>query len=525
MIPCPQCNKQNPENFNYCLDCGAELHPETPHSAESQFLLDLSTDAEPNPATERFAQISGAGRNLDGLEAPLELSPDDLLDEFDDAPPPMPQPLAKRLDTPVEMEQPALPLSVLPEDPKPDLPDFEDGLLLDEVLVEDEPLPDIPADLPPEIPEEIPEEVSEELPEEVSEEVPAALLPEELPEEVRLPLPPLAENVDSAPAIPLPEIDPKDPLRPLSATDTPLIPIKNEAWMMEDANNGKKGAAKPDIVRQVEELEVDMTQIEERFCSACGAVLTQDARFCPRCGANSSEARSSLSGKTLFMSAASTAAAPEVPTVARLTLLEANGSEGRRYKLPADEQLIGREAADITLDDRSLSPLHAAFVWRDGTMWIEDRGSLNGVYLKVKGEVPLPSKSFVRVGQQLLHYVALNDFELDEDCVPKDDTHFMGSPVGSVWGKLLIITAQGRVRDALPLAKPQLLIGREQGELTFPQDGFISGSHAKLTQRDEQAYLTDLGSSNGTYLRVDKQALANNDLLLIGTKLMRFEYV
>ena len=42
MVTCPQCSKLNPENFNYCLDCGAELHPEKAHSAESNFFIDLS---------------------------------------------------------------------------------------------------------------------------------------------------------------------------------------------------------------------------------------------------------------------------------------------------------------------------------------------------------------------------------------------------------------------------------------------------------------------------------------------------
>lgn len=471
MIPCPQCNKQNPENFNYCLDCGAELHPETPHSAESQFFLDLSTDAEPGSPAERGAGALGGGLpSQSGMESPLELSPDDLLD--DEEPLPAPAPASEPVvDTPVELEQPIMEVEVKEE---LDLPD--------------EPL------------------------------APAAALP-------------LRE--ESLTNIPVPESDASDPLRPISSTETPEIPLPEENWMENEpeasppapAAMAAKEDPMPDIVRQVEDLEVDMTQIEERFCASCGAQLTQDARFCPRCGANSSETRSPHAGKTLFLNVPAEDAAPKSATVAHLTLLEANGSEGRRYPLHEGEQSLGREAADITLSDPSVSPLHAALAWRDGKMFVEDRGSLNGVYLKVKGEVPLPSKSFIRIGQQLLRYVALEDFEQDTDCVAKDDTRFMGSPVGSVWGKLLVITAQGRVRDALPLAKSQLLIGREQGELTFPQDGFVSGSHAKLSLRDGQVYLTDLGSSNGTYLRIEKQGLANNDLLLFGTKIMRFEYV
>ncbi|HNW14986.1 MAG TPA: zinc ribbon domain-containing protein, partial [Anaerolineaceae bacterium] len=42
---CLNCGKLNPEGFNYCLECGAEIHPEKEHSAESNFLAGLSAES------------------------------------------------------------------------------------------------------------------------------------------------------------------------------------------------------------------------------------------------------------------------------------------------------------------------------------------------------------------------------------------------------------------------------------------------------------------------------------------------
>ena len=52
------------------------------------------------------------------------------------------------------------------------------------------------------------------------------------------------------------------------------------------------------------------------------------------------------------------------------------------YALDADKVVIGRSrSCDIRLREDTVSRLHAAFVWQEGNLVIEDLGSSNGTYL------------------------------------------------------------------------------------------------------------------------------------------------
>ena len=66
------------------------------------------------------------------------------------------------------------------------------------------------------------------------------------------------------------------------------------------------------------------------------------------------------------------------------------------------------------------------------------------------------------------------------------------------------------------------MLGRERGDILFPEDGYVSGTHAQLTLRDGQVYLSDLGSSNGTFFRIrGSRMVASGSLLLMGQQLFR----
>jgi pSer/pThr/pTyr-binding forkhead associated (FHA) protein len=67
-------------------------------------------------------------------------------------------------------------------------------------------------------------------------------------------------------------------------------------------------------------------------------------------------------------------------------------------------------------------------------------------------------------------------------------------------------------------------IGRETGQVTFPADRYVSARHARIAVGDFGLTLTDLGSSNGTFVRlVGPTALHGGDQLLIGGQLLRLD--
>ena len=79
--------------------------------------------------------------------------------------------------------------------------------------------------------------------------------------------------------------------------------------------------------------------------------------------------------------------------------------------------------------------------------------------------------------------------------------------------------------SAFPLFGEAIVLGRERGDILFPEDGYVSGTHARIALRDEHVFLTDLGSSNGTFLRLrHERTVPAGSYMLMGQQLFRLEY-
>ena len=69
-----------------------------------------------------------------------------------------------------------------------------------------------------------------------------------------------------------------------------------------------------------------------------------------------------------------------------------------------------------------------------------------------------------------------------------------------------------------------MVLGREIGDIIFSDDEFMSRRHAQVSYRNGRGHLEDLGSSNGTFLRLrGPHGLASGDLIRLGDELLRFE--
>ncbi len=239
-----------------------------------------------------------------------------------------------------------------------------------------------------------------------------------------------------------------------------------------------------------------------RICANCGAQVPEGFAFCGVCG-------------TRF--------APPKPKVPSLTLIHSDGSEGEHLTLPEGETLIGRDVGiDTFSEDPFLSPKHAIFTYDAAAheLIVTDLDSLNGLFLRLRPrtEVEIYDGDLFRIGQQLLRFESLEHARMPRDV---GDAISMGSPLPSgAWGRLATVIALDEESTATILAKPEIHCGREKGDICFPDDGFVSGSHCRLYERQGRLYLQDLGSTNGTYIRIRKERkLVEGDLLLIGQQL------
>ena len=98
------------------------------------------------------------------------------------------------------------------------------------------------------------------------------------------------------------------------------------------------------------------------------------------------------------------------------------------------------------------------------------------------------------------------------------------SAIGTAVGpKVAILDTNGALKKTEVLPGPEVTIGRNDGELRFPDDVYMSPVHAQLSMRDGQLFVRDLGSRNGTWLFTDgPYKLQDGDTVLVGSQLLRF---
>lgn len=215
---------------------------------------------------------------------------------------------------------------------------------------------------------------------------------------------------------------------------------------------------------------------------------------------------------------------PPVPSASsqaqvRLVLLRDDGSEGGVLVIEGGPERVGRSHGPPFDEDAYLDPSHAELTATPEGLLIDDLDSLNGVYVKLIGRAELRDQDWFRVGQELLFYE-----DLPEPATTADGTERMGSPNPGYWGRVRVMASKTRATAAFPIKDEGVSIGREGGDITFPDDGYVSGTHCRVIGDDEGVFLEDLGSSNGTYMRVRRgEAVTTGSLILIGQQLFRVD--
>ena len=251
-----------------------------------------------------------------------------------------------------------------------------------------------------------------------------------------------------------------------------------------------------------------------RRCPSCGSDVPPSFRFCGTCGFRMDE----QSAPNIMPQAPQPMPQPMMQR-ARLsmTLIRPDGSEGGTHDLRPGENKLGRSFGTVFENDGYLSPVHASLEIRGPTAIVRDLESLNGVFVKMTQEEELASGQIIRIGQELLR------FELIPTPEPTaDGTELMGSPNPGFWGKLTVIIGRDVTGAAFPLLGESVTLGRERGEINFPDDGYVSGLHARVTLRDGRVFLADLGSSNGTFIKVNGERVVGHDsYVLLGQQLFR----
>jgi len=251
----------------------------------------------------------------------------------------------------------------------------------------------------------------------------------------------------------------------------------------------------------------------------------------------------------------------------RLVVIAKSGADGPSYPI-GDTLDVGRTEGQIIVgEDPYLSPRHVRIVWTGGKLVLRDLASTNGVYIRlvaardmtagkggprasaaaedVPGEVavPLHDQDLILVGQQVLRFEsAMSGSQADAGFGPATEhgTLLFGSPASPRYARLSQRTVEGVTRDVYYVRKVETVLGRESGDVVFTEDPFLSRRHAaiRVLGRDGnpvpagtkpsaegiQFALVDLGSSNGSFLRIRNETdLVSGDHFRVGQQLFRVD--
>jgi len=269
----------------------------------------------------------------------------------------------------------------------------------------------------------------------------------------------------------------------------------------------------PTTAKSPTSIEEPMDQAKNFVCRSCQTAVPIGHKFCGRCGA--AVPPEILNIHTQFFGHL------QMPGKAKLILIRGDGVEGLSYQLTADEHVLGRSGQLILPDDAFVSPRHANLFYREGSLIIRDEGSLNGIYVRVRGSIEVhPGDQFL-AGEQLF---ILESAPVLNEAPDAEGTYFYSSPKYQSPFRITQLLEGGGPGMTVCARGSSLQIGREGGDLNFPSDPFMSTSHCRLEDNSQVLFLIDLNSRNGTYLRIrSEHKLAHGDYLFIGRKLMRIE--
>lgn len=179
---------------------------------------------------------------------------------------------------------------------------------------------------------------------------------------------------------------------------------------------------------------------------------------------------------------------------------------------------IGRDDSDIRIhEDTTLSPRHARISTRQNLSFIDDLGSVNGIFLRINDKVILQDNDIIRAGD---HYFLYQYFS-SEAFADEYGTEFYASPCRGEHFRLVEIIYGGRRGRACMAPDGGIVVGRNEGDFTFPEDEKMSNKHFTIRWTQRGGILLD-HSSNGTFLQIHKSMqVSTGDQFFAGETLFK----
>jgi pSer/pThr/pTyr-binding forkhead associated (FHA) protein len=172
-----------------------------------------------------------------------------------------------------------------------------------------------------------------------------------------------------------------------------------------------------------------------------------------------------------------------------------DGAEATYTLAPDQGILIGREAGcDVVLDSKRVSRRHARLFADGSRLCIEDMGSQNGIF--VGGARLSEGVSEIRPGPP----IEVGEFKILVKRLDPNAATVMQAPAATN-----VLKGTGALEGRqLELPRDRGFVGREPGQPLSIENDSVSRRHAEVVAEGTGHTLTDLGSSNGTFVNGER---------------------
>jgi class 3 adenylate cyclase/pSer/pThr/pTyr-binding forkhead associated (FHA) protein len=228
-------------------------------------------------------------------------------------------------------------------------------------------------------------------------------------------------------------------------------------------------------------------------------------------------------GKTLLFGSPKTEGPPAERMRFVVARVSPDGSLGVRYAIDRPGMIAGQTGEIPLVDDPLVAPQHARFTQLGNGVYVEDIGGPQGVYLRVREPYHLKEGDTIQIGRQKFRFVTqAAEPPIAPNVSAGGTALFPGGVTPASLSSLIHLDAKDQEDGRYALQGTETSFGRSKGTHTFPDDLYMSTTHARIMVQGGEYFLDDLGSTNGTFVRIRKRALAREgDTVMLGSQMLR----
>lgn len=208
------------------------------------------------------------------------------------------------------------------------------------------------------------------------------------------------------------------------------------------------------------------------------------------------------------------------PASFRLQVVGKDGAAGAEYSVQTEVAVGLSKDGKLIVSNDFNSPLARARIFvQDGCLFVERCGAGEAAFLRLANPHALDDQDIFLAGKQIFRY----------EEKPSTSAKTAGPEAGPAGpppagAELVRIDNKGNAVERYPLDAQEIQFGRTRGTHVFSDDNLMSRSHIRILQRGDDFVLEDLGSRNGTFLKLQRRtAFPAGSALMISGQLLRAE--